>query len=1593
MQIIKKIAIYITVSFLALFCGLIIALQIPYIQTKLVQKVTNILSEAINFPVKVEAVAISWFDTIILQGVSVEDDRQHEMIKVEDLKVDFQLTSIIDSNTINIDAITLKKANISLVKYAPDGALNMTNFIQALKNLSKKENKQKTKFTVDKIILKNSLFSFSDQRKDSITDGFDYFHFAFDSAYATLSEFNLVASTIQFKISDLTSRECKGHGLKGRSLENGAQQNPDISGVTRDQHARPIQVNKLNSTFLLTSKSIEFQDLSASFGKSYISNLLIFQFDTIDDMSDFVNKVNIVAQLDSSVIHSQDLALFAPSLKHLDESWQISGDLVGKVKRFHVKNVDLYFGKNSHLRGSISFDGLPHFQETFIDLNLKNSIIEGADLKQYINLDTSGFKKVEKFGKIQLTGQFIGFPNDFVAYGSFNTAIGKLVSDINLKIQDEEPYYKGHLETYNFDLGELIGYPKTIQMIDMNGSIEGTGFSVEDAFFTLDADIYRLGIKNYDYKNIAIDAGLSKELFVGILEIKDTNLRLKTTGKIDLRYNRNLFEINAKLVHANLKPLNFSKQQTFLSTELHLDFKGLNIDEIVGSASFENTYISNHDNSIDIGFLSLLSVKDSIAHSAKSIAPPAGGVERHAHTRSLQLTSNLMNANISGDFEFSQLTLDLKRLWNEYKLHFENNDSLITSYYADKKIVMNSSRDEAGKRRPNWASLPCLVSTKEKYNLDFSLHIKDINPLLSIFYPELYISRNSAMEGYFTHGKTAILAFNIKIDTLLFKYNSYFNNEIELSTSKLADQPEVLAMCYIYSDKQKIKVLPSTEKFYLEGIWSEKNINFSSEISQINSPNYASLYGDLAFLKDKLQLILKPSGFEVNGSHWQFAENNKITIANRNIIFENLVLFHNNERLAVNGVISEVPSDILYLNILNFNLLSTKLLLNMQLNGILNGSMAIKDYYHNLVVLNKINIDEFKIEKFLIGDVTGFSNWDDISKNLDIDIKVNRLNNKIINDEPFETVDERPRLQIGGYYNPTDPDNTLNLTANLNNTNLQIIEPFLSYVVSDISGTANGKFRISGKLDNPVLKGEALVDNGAFKVNYLNTVYHFNDKIYFEKNEGFIEDGSEHSGESLHQQITFKNLKLLDKNNNMCKINGSILHNGFKDFASDLHGEFTDFIILNTNAGDNDLYYGTAVATGDFGMLGPFNDMLMTSNILSNKGTRIYIPLDSYEGIEEQDFIKFVNQAQSSKFKAQSSKFESGLDEIDLSGIKLDLNLDLTTDAYIEIIFDLKAGDIIRGYGNGELKLEIDTRSDFNMYGTYEIDKGAYNFTLKNLINKEFEILPNSTITWDGDPYGGILNITAAYEQNVSLLPIITDTSVSARKLPEVKRRYPVVVQLDMKGNLMSPQIGFDIDIKDYPKSVKNPSGPDVLMEENVLRFESDIQADEQELNRQVFSLLILAQLSSKGAFSGIQNYAFESVSELLSNQLNYWMSQVDENLEIDIDLSGLDANALNTFKLRLSYTLLEGRLRITREGSFTNVKNKADLSSIAGEWTVEYLISEDGKFRVKMYNKNNPNSVQTGLENTTNTSAGFSLLHTQSFNSLKELFSNKKNE
>src|SRR5690606_18794457 len=161
---------------------------------------------------------------------------------------------------------------------------------------------------------------------------------------------------------------------------------------------------------------------------------------------------------------------------------------------------------------------------------------------------------------------------------------------------------------------------------------------------------------------------------------------------------------------------------------------------------------------------------------------------------------------------------------------------------------------------------------------------------------------------------------------------------------------------------------------------------------------------------------------------------------------------------------------------------------------------------------------------------------------------------------------------------------------------------------------------------------------------------------------------------------------------------------------------------------------------------------------------------------------------------------EEEIRRVKLTGVTIDFNLDVTADAYCELTFDLKAGDIIRGRGNGKIKLQLDTKGEFNMFGPIEFTEGWYNFTLYDIINKEFQIRPGSSIAWYGDPYQGTMRIDASYNQLASLAPILNDPSLA--NVPQVIRKYPVQVLLKLDGPMLSPLINFDITSRDLPKSI-----------------------------------------------------------------------------------------------------------------------------------------------------------------------------------------------
>lgn len=297
----------------------------------------------------------------------------------------------------------------------------------------------------------------------------------------------------------------------------------------------------------------------------------------------------------------------------------------------------------------------------------------------------------------------------------------------------------------------------------------------------------------------------------------------------------------------------------------------------------------------------------------------------------------------------------------------------------------------------------------------------------------------------------------------------------------------------------------------------------------------------------------------------------------------------------------------------------------------------------------------------------------------------------------------------------------------------------------------------------------------------------------------------------------------------------------------------------------------------------------------------------------------------------------------DESGFVMNFNMEVTPDAEVQLIFDKAINDIIKGEGYGNLKLEIDSRGEFKIYGLYTIEKGEYLFTALNIYNKMFKIKSGGTFLWDGDPFKAQMNMTAYNQIKASPAPLLNTSSGGSSLITVNTIMY-------LRGLLLQPEIKFGLEFPD----VANQNSDNNTFLITALK---QIESDPEELNRQVFSLLFIKSfLPRQGSSTGGLNVGSitaggvnGSVNDLLSAQASNWLSQVVPGWEVTINyqssnttqskqtIIGLLKNFNNKFILEAAYNIDNTQL---------------------GYASAQYLITKDGNFRLNVFNRNTSNPV-----------------------------------
>jgi len=653
----------------------------------------------------------------------------------------------------------------------------------------------------------------------------------------------------------------------------------------------------------------------------------------------------------------------------------------------------------------------------------------------------------------------------------------------------------------------------------------------------------------------------------------------------------------------------------------------------------------------------------------------------------------------------------------------------------------------------------------------------------------------------------------------------------------------------------------------------------------------------------------------------------------------------------IDGTVSENPSDTLHLELKGIDIAPLNYWLNRKKNndpnmiplnfkGHLNGKILITNVYKSLLLAGNIVVEDFSVLGSQFGNIFINSELDNAKKIVNI-IASNNLNSVKMFD-------------ASGYYDPASK----NIDIKVDATKLPIgfLNPLLKTFSSDISGFVSGKLNLSGKTDNLFLTGAAMVDNASMKINYLQTKYSLNDSIRFDK-----------------KGIKFNNVRISDIKGNSATISGSVNHTNFHDFAADLIITINSsgFQVLNTQLKDNPMFYGTAyVSKNDVAKIkSDENSISFDISAKSGKNSKVYIPMSKGLSVSEYSYISFEDSSKGKKVK-QNDTIPGETGPAKQVDIDFKMYLEVTPDAEIQIIFDSKVGDVMKGHGSSpQLNVSINKKGDFAIYGDYLIEDGDYTFTLGNILNKTFSVESGGKIMFNGNIKDAAIDLNASY--------LNLKTSLATILGEEYKERIRVEPQLKLSGKLFNPIVGFDIYLPDADEQTKT--------------YLRNAIATQEELTRQVMSLLLLGSFISTGPASnstatlGTSAMAATTL-EMVSNQFSNMLSKISKDVDIGLNIRpGSNAITPQEAELALSTQLLKNK--VVLNGNFDmrgTGSTTSNTNQLIGDFDAEVKLTE--KFRFKVFNRFN-DVYNTGLSPYTQ---GVGVFYNQDFNKFSDLFKKK---
>jgi hypothetical protein len=1555
------------------FLLLSLLLQVPAVQNRVARYATAELSEYLGATVSISKLDIALFNKVVLEDFYVQDPECDTLFYSKTLAagINPNIFTLLGSG-LEINELWLKGAELNVNR--PQGAArsNLQWLLDQFASKKKKKNKKPFLVSVRRINIEQVQYSMADDVKGS------YLSARIPKGLIRISEMNLPAKILRIE-------QCVLHQPL-ISIES----RPEIPLI----QALPTAMGRKSTQTDTLSWTLEVQDFDLSEGAFFSHNYRKAPTKTTPDNAvDFkhLDLTGINVRFNNVLLERDTLHGVA---EHISAS--ASGGFV--LEQLAVRDV-MMTPKSIVLHGleiitpqsrigdtlAFSFENYAAFEDftssVGMDARFHQASVAVQDIMAFApTLERNDFFQNNRNEKIKIDGRIRGTVNDLsgrnleIELAKGATLKGRLdLKDITLPGQG---YFGLSLQDTRTSMAVLqqiiprFNLPANFNRLgriqfqgDINGFV-GTGFTI---YGDLRSD---LGAANLDM-TLNPNGGKEKATYSGNLQLRDFDLGAWTgdpnLGKVSLdagvQEGRSLVaaKASAKLT-AELRSFYYKKYE----------YKNASLSGSLNRNFFNGDFAIQDDN-VDFTFNGKLDFSKKIPEfNFKADL-------RHLDLKSLNLSdkdliiackvnldgrsNKLADIEGTGHIENLHITLDQDETFSVNRIDFESRltgpDTKIMRVLSEVVEAKVEGRFEVDKlaalftghllrNHPGFARRLGMKAPKRApapARFSFEVNVKDSKGFNHLLSPQLAALRDVRVAGGYDDATDSLVidAYmpvfemgDLKLDGPFFSWNA------KGGMAELGAGMDVLAI--------KSKPFLGTPLVF-QGFLRSDSLNFGLTYASKGTKvlDNLQLNGILAAAdSNAFTLHFDQSNLTLMNRLWLINQDNSLWFSKDSVKVNNLVLTHDTHRIGIESAGKKG----LRLALIDFNFdLIEKVWDYEPLNfsGPFNVFVKVED----VVKMQGLSLTLISPELRINDDDWGI---------LRLDASAPDLKSRINGIYSIET--DNSQIWGSGFYNLQDikgrsisrsfEENRkkyFQVTSFLSGVPLRTVEYFLPGVITGTQGTVNGEVTFNGIAGNPRLEGNLTINDGKFTIDFLKTTYNFRQAIV-QMNDNWLFDAS--------------GVRVYDKYGHSAQITGGIRHSRLKDLRIDATINTPRLLAIDTKKGDSKQFYGQAIGRGYARFSGPLDRIDAYINGHVNDSTRLVIPISSDREAQAIQYVNFVNRKSEEEAEARPARPATP------KGMNVEMELTIGSEAVMQLIIDEQAGDVVEGKGRGNIRISLPRNADFQMFGEYLIEEGDYLFTLYNVVNKKFQVQRGGSIRWSGDPYKAIIRLDAEYKGiNTSVAGFIADflAGASTQVKTEAAKSTQVNLILHLAGELFKPQINFDLEFPLLTGELKNYA-------DSKLRI---LQQDPNELNRQAFGLIVAGQFLPDDLSVQANDAIFNTVSELLSNQLSLLLTDLFSEMIADGRvLSGIDFDVAYSqyrpgddvnrpgrgeeFEVRLRQNYFNDRLSVVVGGNYdtggSNLAATPGANSgafLGNDVVIEYAISADRSLTLKVYQRLQP--------------------------------------